>query len=200
MDAILQKARDVALRADEIPALAGLLPAEDGQLDTLLTAAGAEGHPMPFVALVLAALDAGRRVDAHQIVEVVTRFGEPRPLVAAASKCKGDVAGPVLDAVRRGRFPFIRRPFLLLFAGWWAREDGRADLLPEVLKEARLIARRTTDRLGRAALVALTSVLDADDLSDRIPHGRACSAISRRSDARTKRTTRRSTGRSRKRP
>jgi hypothetical protein len=123
-----------------------------------------------FVVVLLAALHAGRSVDAEVLVEGASLLDDPLYLAVAAGRVRGDVAAALVAAVEDRR---LNDPWLVAVAMWlaasWCRREGV--VIPAgVVRWARRAARvaQEDDEIGLGlATAALTGDEGlADLLSD----------------------------------
>src|SRR5579884_1416522 len=73
---------------------------DDAELDCWFEQTAADYAANEFLCLALAALDAGRRIDARHLVKGAAALGAGKLLPEIAMKMSGDVPGYLLQAVR----------------------------------------------------------------------------------------------------
>jgi hypothetical protein len=170
-DFFLRRARECPFCRGSIRELADHLPADGDELSRWLEEVVRSRDERAFTHLLLAALAAGRRVDARHLIDGAALLPDPGQLAAAALHCSGDVAGALVDAVRRGRLGSERTATALLVAAWWCRNQAKCDVPPGVLTHAKLLARKADvgmSLLVLAPLVALADMLDDEPLRHAI--------------------------------
>ena len=136
--------------------LAGMLPTDDAELDTMIGTAAREHDLDGFQPLVFAALHAGRKVDARHLAQGAALMYGSIWIGLAAFHMTGDVAEHLMEAVRHQRVAEgLRAESLFIVAGWC--QERRAGVLPEdLITLARMQAR--TQKLDRDPFMALLAV------------------------------------------
>lgn len=138
----LKSARGCRFFRGALLELAAGLPPEDERLDSLIAEAVAARENEAFVRIVFAALGSGRSVDARHLEVGASLFDNPGQLAAAAMHMAGDVARSLIASVERQLMGNEREATALLLAGVWSKEKGNGAVLPELIVQARIHARR----------------------------------------------------------
>ena len=81
--------------------VAALLPAADEALGALIAETIEAGDQLGFLMVTIAALDAGRRVEAAHLVKGTVLTGDPHRLGNFAWKMAGDVPGALIAALKQ---------------------------------------------------------------------------------------------------
>ena len=124
--------------------VAELLPPEEAGLDDVIAETVRENNPKAFFHVLVAALGAGRRVDAKHLATGATLLGHAMWLGSILLKVHGEMPEPVLAAMDNSRFAQHIEAAALLVIQDWCREQ-RAGKLPELFFPlARRLARITT--------------------------------------------------------
>jgi len=159
--------------AASVRELARMLPADDVELDAMIETAARENDLDGFLPLVIAALHAGRKVDAHHLAQGAALMYANIWIGLAAFHMTGDVAEPLMEAVRHHRVEENLRAACLFIVAVWCRER-RGGVLPEdLITLARMQAR--TQKLDRDPFMALLAVAlqTKDEGLDHILHTRS---------------------------
>ena len=165
-EALLKRARECRYFRGALLELAAELPADDQALDLLLARAVTKRDNPGFGRILLAALGAGRRVDAHLLTSGASLLDDPGQVVAAAMHASGDVARALIEAVVFGHVTYERQATTLLLAGIWWKEKGNAPVPPDLIAQARVLSRRVGDNpFARLPLLALADLIQDEGLS-----------------------------------
>jgi hypothetical protein len=128
-------------------------------------AALAEARDEPrFVVLLMAALQAGREVDASILATGASLLRDPLYLGAAMGRLKGDVAAGAVAALQDGRVvePWLGAAMCFFAAVWCQRETRRPPR--ELVQWTRILARRADDDDATAACAATAKLLEDEQL------------------------------------
>ena len=118
--------------------LAGLLPAEEAALDALIGETVAESDQTAFGFIVMAALCAGRPVQARHLARGTGLMPEKLTLGIIASHM-GDVQGPLLEAVTNLGLQVEEVASTALFlAAKWHEEHGERRIPAKLVAAARV--------------------------------------------------------------
>ncbi len=171
-EAILNQARECQFCQSALIAFGSALPANDDVLDEIIAEAVRLRDHVAFTHLVLAALHAGREVDAHHLVIGASLLTEQGILSTLVWHLSGNVAEALVEAIASERTTFEPETFILLLAAQWAHERGEDKYPPNLMIRARRSARRRRDNpldqicLERIALLTkdegLTAILKAN--------------------------------------
>jgi len=136
-----------------------LLPAGDAELDELVAETVREHFQVGFAFVVLAALDAGRPVQARHLAGGAMMLPDDILVGLAAWRMQGDVAGALMEAVKHSRFrPDVEAAVMYLVAAW-CKENGSRPVPGGLIGMARSLARsRHLGKVGRGMLVALADL------------------------------------------
>ena len=159
---LLKRARECRFFQAALLELAAELPGDDGALDELIAAAVSQRENEAFTRIVFAALGSGRRVDARHLERGACLFDDHGQMAAAAFHASGDVPAALIGAVEGEGLGEERAASALLLAGLWCKDHGVAPVLPELIAQARIQARR----VGRNLLADLQIAVLADLLQD----------------------------------
>ena len=117
---LVQRARGCLFCRPALRDLALRLPPEDQALDQILAEIVRDRDEIAFTHLLLAALSAGRPVDAHHLVLGASLLADPGLLASVVPHLKGDVTDCLLKAVEGGAMGWEREAVVLLLAAdWW---------------------------------------------------------------------------------
>jgi hypothetical protein len=112
---------------------------DDAELDRWLEETAADYAGNEFVCLALAALDAGRQIDARHLAKGAAALAAGRLLPEIATKMKGDVPGYLLQAVRDSFISQEGKAYVLAVAAVMYRDRGE-QIPPSLHSMARTIA------------------------------------------------------------
>ncbi|HEY0548374.1 MAG TPA: SEC-C metal-binding domain-containing protein [Verrucomicrobiae bacterium] len=116
------------------------LPAEDAGLCQWIEQTIRANEPAALMCLLLAALDAGRKVDAKHLAEGARLLPAPELLLNLALRMEGNVAAHLMTAVQKTVMPLRMTAVALLTIATWCQEHQRE--LPSGFRaEARLLVR-----------------------------------------------------------
>ncbi len=138
-----------------------LLPSDDGELDALMEEAVASQDPRAFNTLSIAALSAKRPVDSRHLVRGTRLFTHPEWMGLLAWKMKGEVAQHLVEGARTGCMKRNLHAAALMIAAEWSMEFSDGRLPPDLIAEARQLARvKDEDSTRIALLVAMALKLN----------------------------------------
>lgn len=142
-----------------LQAVGALLPAEDAELDELIAETVREHFQFGFAYIVLAALDAGRTVQARHLAGGAMMLTDHFLIGIVALKMEGDVPTALMDALKHTRLrPNVEAAAMLVIAAWCQAHEGRA-LPPELIPMARALTRTKIPRdLAEPFLLALAKL------------------------------------------
>ena len=138
--------REYIARSDyyrgSVQELGKLLPADDAALDGLIAETVAENDQLAFIFVTMAALCAGRPVQARHLARGTSLMPEKFTLGTIASHMAGDIAKPLLEAVTEQNLsiPELASTALYLAANWH-QEHGEGRLPARLIAAARVAAR-----------------------------------------------------------
>ncbi len=142
-----------------------MLPEDPGELDDLIGRIVEEGHLMAFAFVITAALEAGRRVEAHHLRQCVSLVPSGEYLGHVFWRMDGDKVSSLMHALKTQISPVSVQMHGLLAVAAWCRthHDG---VLPEgFLTEVRKILRhKMTRELDRALAGALAFYVEDPDV------------------------------------
>ena len=124
-DDLRQFIQQAAFDKRTIRQLADLLP-EDGELERLLEQLAAEYAGNEFVFLMIAALHAGRRIDARHLIRGASLLSAGDMLVETAMKMSGEVPEYLMQAVRNALFSNRGKAYALAVVAVMHRQRGEA--------------------------------------------------------------------------
>lgn len=156
--------------AASVEACKALLPPDDAGLDTLLEEIVADGDRMGFHIVLIAAISAGRGVDARHLAKGAVFFSHDVFMGSCAWHMRGEVAGHLLRAATTTAMPHCHRAVALMIAAAWSRERQPESPLPgELVPQARLLARTkslTSDQWSY--ILAMAAIIADDNLTDLV--------------------------------
>lgn len=118
-----------------------LLPPDDAELDRWLEEVVRERDQVGFLFLLMAAQSAERKVDARHLVGGTVLMPDVRTLGCSAWQMEGDIADALLQAVRAAALAREIHAGALFIAAAWCRERRDGVLPPDLIVEARILAR-----------------------------------------------------------
>ena len=140
IDDLIHAARACRLAKKALRSLGRRLPGDD-ELSRVLGDVVEARYDRAFTALSLAALDAGRSLDASILEKGAALLPDPGVLAKLAVRMSGEVATHLFEAVRAGHMGWEREAVGLFLAVWWCQKEGRE--LPDGLAaETRVLARK----------------------------------------------------------
>jgi SEC-C motif len=183
-DATIRRARETKYYQEGLRELGRHLPLEDEQLDRILAETAAAKDDLAFTHLILAALAAGRTVDARHLVEGAVLFPGLKPFASAALHCSGNVARVLAQALGRGGFQSHAETGVLAVAAVWCEAHPEEPMPGELISRARSrarelmfedlpaihlvsMARRTRDQ-GLQSILEKVGHWDFQELADQI--------------------------------
>ena len=136
-----------------------LLPAGDAELDELIAETVREHFQFGFAYIVLAALDAGRTVQARHLAGGAMMLTDHFLIGIVAMKMEGDVPAALIDALKHTKLhPNVESAAMLVIAVWCREHEGRP-LPPELIPMARALTRTNIPRdLAEPLLFALAKL------------------------------------------
>jgi len=174
----IKRAKEFPFTQNGLLDFSNLLPDADEALNALLAEAVAGRHHDSFTKLILAALGAGRKVDAAHLVEGIILLPDTKQLAAVVMHCSGDVAGALVQAVAGDKLTGEWKVTALLLAGIWCERNRITPIPPSLILQAKVSARTyfhnpiflsTPERAFlRLHLYALANVLREDTLKEII--------------------------------
>jgi len=170
---LIRMAESIKLYRATILSLGPHLPEADLELDQLLAGLVTARNDLAFPRIVLAALAAGRPVDARHLVEGAALFPGPEEMANAAWHCAGDVGAMLVEAVKTGLMGIEREAAALVVAAAWSKEHPELALPPGLISQARLLARQVEDNfLAASTLMVLANLLGDEGLKSLLKgHG-----------------------------
>jgi SEC-C motif len=136
--------------------VAELLPPDDAELDGVIAETVRENNAKALFHVLVAALGAGRRVEAKHLATGATLLGHPVWLGSILMKVHGDMPEPVLAAMENSRFAQHIEAAALLVIQDWCREHREGKLPETFFPLARRLARiNTLPTDGQAYLITL---------------------------------------------
>ncbi len=166
MHPLLLAAEDCQPCRHDIVSLGPRLSESSDELDDLLSAAVEQSLDYGFTNLSLAALHVELPVDARHLSGGAHLLPEPGILARIAGHCQGDVAGALIEAVQEARLSWERAGTALLLGAWWDQERGDGSHRKELVREARLLCRRSLSLTGGLLVLATAQILDDGELSE----------------------------------
>jgi hypothetical protein len=143
--------------------LAGLLPADDTALDTLIAQAVAASADQEFIYVVMAALTAGRPVAARHLARGTILIPDKWTLGIIATHSQGDIASPLVEAVRELRLPSTELVSSALFlAAEWCREHQGGKIPGALIGAARTAARNPGNGVYDRGLLHAVAAMAGD--------------------------------------
>lgn len=121
-------------------AVAALLPAEDGELDALIGETVQEHDAWGFVYVTVAALGAGRKVDARHLAGGTMLFSNRVLLGWVAWHVQGEVPEQLMRAVKGTQLFWEIEAVALMVAAAWCLERRDGVLPAELIPSARVLA------------------------------------------------------------
>jgi hypothetical protein len=129
--------------------VAELLPPDEAGLDGVIAETVRENNPKALFHVLVAALGAGRRVDAHHLTTGATLLGHPVWLGNILMKVGGEMPEAVLAAVENSRFAQHIEAAALLVIQDWCREQREGRLPEPFFPLVRRLGRLVTLRSGQ---------------------------------------------------
>lgn len=164
-EALLKRARECKFTRSAIRELAEQIPPDDEEINQLLARAVSARDELAFTHLLLAALEAGRKVEAGHLVEGTNLLPNPAIVGAAAMHVSGQAGQALIEAVDRGGLPREWETAALLMAGAWFQEHSPGQIPPTLIARARIAARQAFDRpLAQLQLLGLADLLQDEGL------------------------------------
>ena len=142
--------------------IARLLPDEDSELDRWLGEAIHSHDESGFIFLVVAAVHLGKRVDSKHLGAGLSMLPHIHALANVAWNVEGtDIPEQLLAGTRRTIVGYDLHAAALFLAGEWCAEHREGALPPDLLTEARVLARgENLKPLAKAMLISLARRYD----------------------------------------
>lgn len=121
-------------------AVAALLPVEDGELDALIGETVQEHDAWGFVYVIVAALGAGRKVDARHLAGGTMLFSNRILLAWVAWHVQGEVPEQLMRAVKGTQLFWEIEGVALVVVAAWCQERRDGVLPAELIPSARVLA------------------------------------------------------------
>lgn len=154
--------------ASDVRELVRHLPETEEELDRLFEFLVDESMGNEFHPIILAALHAGRTVDARHLLRGAGLLRYQGWLHPVALRCAGEV-GPVLcEAARSASMDSETRAAALFAAAVWMRENTPQADFSDLLTQARTLARRRQIGMPVVILLALAELLDDEGLKSTL--------------------------------
>lgn len=155
--ALLDQAEAVDANERDLTAFARTLPAD---VAPALRAATTDRRAEAFTAILLAALHRGDALDASPFFRAGSALlPDVATLAAASGRLTGPVGQCLVDAAGDGKLGWDLEACALLLAAFWGRKRGVEDP-PELLRRARVLARKAPGGLADIALAGLLGLTD----------------------------------------
>lgn len=139
--------------------LGTMLPPEDAALDALIGDLVQASDQHQFVFVVMAALCAGRPVQARHLARGTVLLPERLTLGIIASHMQGDITAPLIEAASRGNLGAELASTALFLAAHWHQQHRGGKLPADLIGVARTVARnRQNTPYDRALLDAVASL------------------------------------------
>ena len=173
MHPLLLAADDCRLCSSELIALGSRLPTGAEELDELLATAVEQSLDRAFTHLSLAALQHPLPVDARHLQGGAHLLPDPDLVARLAGHCHGDVADALVEAMKEGRLSWEREGVALLLGAWWDQEKGEGHARKALVRQARLLCRKSLSLSGELLVMATAQLLEDDELSELVSRLRA---------------------------
>lgn len=160
---IITQAKQCRNYQSDLLELGAALPVSDDDLDALLETVASGHEPVALGNLMLATLLADRPLDARHLIIGAGQFDDIGLMITIAGHCHGQLAEAMMTALRSGHMSWERETLALIIAAWHCREK-KCSLPDGLVTEARLLARRVTNREARTLLLAAAHLMDDDGL------------------------------------
>lgn len=161
---LLNAAEAARLCKSQVRAVGAMLPEKDFELEALLEYTVDGLLYREFETMLLAALDAGREVDARFLRKGINMLSDVGTACHVAVQCAGDVGEVLVEAARDPSIQYDRRAAALLAAAVWNREHRPDRSADDLVREARALARRQLLSIGSVLLWALAEELADESL------------------------------------
>ncbi len=168
MHPVLLAADDCRLCSGELIALGPRLPTSAEELNELLATAVEQSLDRAFTHLSLAALQHQLPVDARHLQGGAHLLPDPDIVARIAGHCQGDVAAALVEAMKEGRLSWEREGVALLLGAWWDQEKGEGNSRKPLVRQARLLCRKSLSLSGELLVVATAQLLEDDELSELV--------------------------------
>ncbi len=147
----------------EVRTLAGMLPADNAALDALIGETVVTSDQREFLFLVMAALSAGRPVSARHLALGTVLIPDPWTLGGIVTHMQGDIATPLVEAVRNVFLPPNIVANALFLAAHWHEEHSGGKLPGPLIGAARVAVRNKTNGQADWALLHAVALISGDE-------------------------------------
>jgi hypothetical protein len=143
--------------AQKVKEIEALLPADDQELDQWIEELIRNGEGGLLTFLLIAAVGSDRLVDARHLVRGTPLMADPALAACLALRMSGDPVEALLGLVRETHMIVFHGPPLVV-AAEICRERRNGEFPPELLTQARVLARNTTPEIVRASSLAVAAI------------------------------------------
>jgi hypothetical protein len=172
---LIEEADALRLEMSSIEALQARIPAGDDELHTILHDAVAASCARAFTLLTVAALEAGREVDAAVLIHGARLLPHPGYIARLGARLSGDVSGALVAAVEDGRLSWEKEAIALYVAAWLNRERGLTGHNEAIVRRTRMLSRKAVGFDVQSVIVATATLLEDEELdvlASRLAPGR----------------------------
>jgi hypothetical protein len=162
--ALVARAEDIRLSAPAIEAFAEELPREPKEIERLLDECIEGCHGRAFTVVSLAALHAGIPVEARFLIEGARLLPNPGYLARLSVHMTGDVTAALLSAVADGRLSWEKEAVAICLASERLREEGGDRYRREIVRAARMQARKPAGLAARFFILEASAILKDEEL------------------------------------
>ncbi len=158
MDPAVRQILDRPLKhLQRVKEIAAILPADDAELDGWIAEVIESGDGWALTYLLIAAVGSDRAVDARHLTQGAMLLGDPGLVGCLAWRMTGDVPEAMLRLVRETQFVAYHATALFVVAAI-CEERRNGVFPPELLTEARVLARHAKNDLARAGALGIAAI------------------------------------------
>jgi hypothetical protein len=166
---LVERAEATRLDAPAVEAFADELPRDAKGVERLLRECIDGYFGRAFTVVSLASLHAGIPVDARFLVEGARLLPDPSYLARLSGHMIGDVTGALLSAVADGRLSREKEAVAVFLASRKLLEEGGEGHRREIVRAARMLARRGSGLAAQLFLLEAAEILKDPELSLLVP-------------------------------
>ncbi len=162
---LVARADAVRLTAAAIEAFAGELPRDPKEVEPLLRESIDGCFGRAFTVFCLAALHRGIPVDARFLIDGARLLPNPGYLARLSVRMNGDVTDALLKAIADGRLSREKEAVAICLASRVCREEGCDRHRRDLVRAARMLARKPSGFAARFFILEAAAVLQDEELS-----------------------------------
>jgi SEC-C motif len=155
--------KQAGLSRSTVEQITGMLPDNDVELDRWISEAIQENDSIGTHAIIFAALNQGRPVDARHL-SGLARLSGGGYLAVIAFRVQGEMPEYLLEGLRNTAIHHIAHATSLLAVAVWCDERRKGDYPADLIPQARALARRVKDQVAVDAYLLEVAIRTRDSV------------------------------------